>query len=171
MSGPLDKRTPGDRVASQAEVNAAIYQGRLDAEDAALSWRGLDRETCCRTCGGTGSRAYPSTALWRGGIGGQSFTTGVCDACWGSGDRCQPWTDLRLLERTMDRKIAERAVDLLAQSAGAELCVLAPAVREVIAILRREGDRRAQSRKQVEGLPNLLRRLADTIERGIKERT
>lgn len=49
-----------------------------------LSWRGV--ETPCPKCHGAGGRMYPSTSTWRGGVGGQSFTRGVCDACWGSGD-------------------------------------------------------------------------------------
>ena len=39
----------------------------------------------CSSCGGEGIKAYPSTATWHGGIGGQSITEDVCDKCWGTG--------------------------------------------------------------------------------------
>lgn len=49
----------------------------------------------CPACGGYGSRAYGSTATWHGGIGGQMITEDVCDSCWGSGKKDEPWTNLR----------------------------------------------------------------------------
>lgn len=54
-----------------------------------LDWRGV--ETPCVVCGGTGKRAYESTATWHGGIGGQMITVGVCNKCWGSGEADKPW--------------------------------------------------------------------------------
>jgi hypothetical protein len=53
----------------------------------------------CKLCTGTGVRTYGSTATWRGGIGGQAMTPGVCDCCWGSGDAERPWINLRELKR------------------------------------------------------------------------
>lgn len=51
----------------------------------------------CKECGGWGKKSYPSTATWRGGIGGQMFTTDVCDKCWGSGDTSRPWPSWRAI--------------------------------------------------------------------------
>lgn len=69
----------------------------MDSEEfyrAALDWRGIDDP--CSICGGSGVRAYSATSTWRGGgVGGQAITSGVCDTCWGSGDRNQPWQSHR----------------------------------------------------------------------------
>lgn len=62
--------------------------------------RGID--TPCERCGGAGVRTYSSTAVWRGGIGGQALTQGVCDLCWGSGDVHRPWTNLRELDQKLN---------------------------------------------------------------------
>ena len=63
----------------------------------ALDWRGI--ETPCPECGGSGVKTYGSTATWHGGVGGQAMTMGVCDKCWGSGDKHHPWPSHRLLKR------------------------------------------------------------------------
>jgi hypothetical protein len=60
-----------------------------------LSWRGIEKP--CDECGGRGSKAYSNTATWRGGVGGQMVTEGVCSACWGSGDALRKGADLRKL--------------------------------------------------------------------------
>lgn len=54
-------------------------------------------ETPCTKCSGFGRRAYANTTTWRGGIGGQMITGGVCDHCWGSGDENRHGTNLREL--------------------------------------------------------------------------
>lgn len=51
----------------------------------------------CDKCSGWGFRDYPSTAVWTGGIGGQAITNGVCDVCWGSGQKSRKGADLRKL--------------------------------------------------------------------------
>lgn len=48
-------------------------------------------ETPCPACSGLGVRAYSSTTAWSGGMGGQMVTGGVCDKCWGSGDKHRSW--------------------------------------------------------------------------------
>lgn len=58
-------------------------------------WRGIDQKYLCPDCGGSGTKAYPSTATWHGGVGGMTITTDVCDRCWGSGDRAKPWPSRR----------------------------------------------------------------------------
>lgn len=53
----------------------------------------------CSACIGLGVRAYGSTATWRGGVGGMTITSDVCDKCWGSGDANSPWPSHRSLPR------------------------------------------------------------------------
>lgn len=63
-----------------------------------LSWRHIYPEqgdVVCGLCGGSGVRVYGSTATWRGGAGGATITTDVCDKCWGSGASNRPWLNLR----------------------------------------------------------------------------
>jgi len=64
-----------------------------------LNWR--DIEVPCPRCGGSGSIVYPSTATWRGGVGGCMCTPDVCDLCWGSGDTSQPFANLRKLNNEL----------------------------------------------------------------------
>jgi len=52
----------------------------------------------CPACGGRGRRAYASTAVWRGGVGGQAITDGVCDCCWGSGRTDRSGANLREID-------------------------------------------------------------------------
>ncbi len=69
-----------------------------------LAARGIDSpDDACLRCKGTGVRLYPDTTTWRGGVGGQIVTKGVCDECWGSGDRNVKWADLRKLEAELAR--------------------------------------------------------------------
>ena len=65
-----------------------------------VEWRGI--ENPCSKCGGRGTRAYSNTATWRGGIGGQMITSGVCDHCWGSGDADNKWPSRRTTKRIPD---------------------------------------------------------------------
>ena len=67
--------------------------------DRMLAWRDLDREVddICFECGGSGALVYGNTSTWRGGVGGNAMTRGVCNKCWGSGDTSKPWTNLRSL--------------------------------------------------------------------------
>ncbi|EHP94848.1 hypothetical protein MetexDRAFT_0193 [Methylorubrum extorquens DSM 13060] len=64
---------------------------------ACLDWRGIDPDEACKECGGSGIKVYGDTSTWRGGVGGQSLTQDVCDHCWGSGNRLQPWMSHRRL--------------------------------------------------------------------------
>lgn len=85
----------------------------------------------CEACSGLGVRAYANTATWRGGIGGAMITSDVCDRCWGSGDKVQPWTDLRRLKSEEDSRIAAKAADLLSHRCGVWLSSLLPAIEEL----------------------------------------
>jgi len=71
--------------------------------DRFLEYRNISPEydAVCPDCGGSGCKTYGSTSTWRGGIGGQAMTSGVCDKCWGSGKKNAPWTNLKLLEGRM----------------------------------------------------------------------
>ena len=52
----------------------------------------------CESCSGHGRRSYADTTGWRGGIGGQAITAGVCDRCWGSGRSDRMGVDVRRME-------------------------------------------------------------------------
>lgn len=68
----------------------------------------------CPECRGYGVRLYSSTALWRKGIGGQAITPGVCNKCWGSGDKHRPWPNwdrMEAMQRELESLRAERAMD------------------------------------------------------------
>jgi hypothetical protein len=64
--------------------------------------RGVDY--ICPECSGLGVKTYPSTATWRGGIGGAAMTTDICNECWGSGDKYKHWVDLRALRNGPPQK-------------------------------------------------------------------
>lgn len=65
-----------------------------------MAARGIaEPDHICPACDGWGTQTYGNTATWRGGAGGMTLTVGVCDKCWGSGNRLRPWPSHRLLER------------------------------------------------------------------------
>ncbi len=78
-----------------------------DVLDVAMNYRGV-RDPCPK-CHGMGTHLYPSTAVWRGGIGGAAMTMGVCDGCWGSGDEFRKGEDLRKREHEEADRVAARA--------------------------------------------------------------
>ena len=84
-----------------------------------LDWRGV--EDPCLKCDGSGVRAYSTTATWRGGIGGTSITSDVCDSCWGSGDRYRTWTNLRRLRDEENKRVAEGALTAVIHSCAADM--------------------------------------------------
>jgi hypothetical protein len=53
--------------------------------------RGIDEGDECEMCQGWGVIAYGTTATWRGGGGGATPTSGVCNKCWGSGKQSYAW--------------------------------------------------------------------------------
>ena len=139
-----------------------------DADDfiaRALLWRGVDDP--CLKCGGAGNKAYSSTATWRGGIGGQSITTDICDACWGTGDRYRIGCDLRRLRAEEEKRVAERAVDLLAQSCGATFKTSRAEVFQIVEALDKFARKRGQHymvEALAQGLANVLRRAIGAAE-------
>ena len=83
--GLADPRVRGAVIIDQARVLLSF----------ALELHGI----ACSECHGYGGKTYPSTALWRrGGIAGQAFTWGVCDACWGTGRTDKKGINIRALE-------------------------------------------------------------------------
>ena len=90
-------------------LKARLAEDR-DAEHARwMMWRGV--ETVCPECGGAGVRSYSDTTTWRGGAGGQSFTMGTCDHCWGSGDKHRHGPDLRLIYTKLKRAESALSTD------------------------------------------------------------
>jgi hypothetical protein len=63
-----------------------------------LEWRNIyDEKDVCNECGGSGIKSYSSTSMFGSGCGGQIVTSGVCDKCWGSGNKNEPWLNLKKL--------------------------------------------------------------------------
>jgi hypothetical protein len=62
---------------------------RRDFTQEFLAWRGI--EEACPHCTGTGYIVYGSTSTYWGGIGGAAMTKGVCNKCWGSGEKNYAW--------------------------------------------------------------------------------
>jgi hypothetical protein len=60
-----------------------------------LGARGI--KNTCSSCGGLGSKIYPSTTTYHGGVGGNITTLDICNRCWGSGDVLRPGINLILL--------------------------------------------------------------------------
>lgn len=92
---------------------------REDLYKAILDYRGIINP--CKKCSGFGECTYGSTATWRGGIGGQSCTSDVCDKCWGSGNADRPWTNIREVEKRRKNWEESQCLEYLAQRSGANL--------------------------------------------------
>jgi len=93
-----------------ARLNAEVQSRRQDTLDAFVQrLQSRQVEDACAECGGWGCREYSSTALWRGGFGGQAITLGACDRCWGSGDKHRPWLSHREHQDTKFALATERA--------------------------------------------------------------
>lgn len=110
--------------------------------DRMLRWRGVTPGDQCPTCQGSGRRAYSNTSTWRNGIGGQAITDDVCDACWGSGDRFRSGCDLRKLRAEEDKRVGERAGELLRRASLVDFPHYVEGMRllleELAAIAKRE---------------------------------
>jgi hypothetical protein len=87
-------------------------------------------ETPCTTCSGLGVRTYGSTAAWMGGMGGQTITSGVCDKCWGSGDKHRSWPSWKEMKAIRDEnkrlkadveKRHERSLEALLAKHGVDI--------------------------------------------------
>lgn len=93
-----------------------LEAAKEDAYKRLLRHRGV--ETPCLTCRGLGTHSYGSGATWRGGMRTASFTTDVCDTCWGTGDAQRFGVNLRELEATRAAWEDTEAVQYFARSLG-----------------------------------------------------
>jgi hypothetical protein len=96
----------------------------------------------CDKCQGVGSRSYSSTATWRGGVGGQSFTVDVCDKCWGSGDMSRPWADIRKMEQARKDWEEDQCLSYLARSLGVSLTKIPRRIEQLADLCSKESKRR-----------------------------
>lgn len=81
-------------------------------------WESRDIHDPCPKCKGTGIYLYPSTATWRGGIGGCAMTSDVCNYCWGSGDKFEHGCNLKKYRDTLDAEVHRRSLTVLADLVG-----------------------------------------------------
>lgn len=152
--------------AHHIEETSYLYDQRSNqralVEDDVLWRRGIEPDEVCDKCHGMGVRSYSNTSLWRGGIGGQAISSGICDGCWGSGNKDKPWMNLRTMEVDMRRQIAEQAVDALARSCGASLSpTTTMSIKEIIEqldLMTRKRKISFWTDELANGLANLLRR-------------
>ena len=119
MSDSDDTQALRERIVELERTLSA--KAAFDA-DVLLQWRGIDLVNKCTRCNGRGVRWYGSGSTWRGGAGVSRPTRDVCDACWGSGDRTKPWTDLRRLRDEQNEREARNGVESLLQQAGVRRC-------------------------------------------------
>lgn len=101
----------------------------------------------CDRCQGMGICSYSNTSTWRGGVGGQSFTSGICSDCWGSGDKTRPWLNLRTLEADRKNWEESQVLEYLARRLG---CGLSGISRRILA-LAELCEKQANRRKLPEG--------------------
>lgn len=153
---PMHGATIGDEM-----TDAELRQRMLD-------WRGVDDP--CLQCDGSGRQVYGSTATWRGGMGGATMTADVCSTCWGSGDRYRHGANLRMLRSEESKRIAERAVNLLADSCGVQFKSSWSDVHHLILEFDKILDRRKDAlnvfrRALLLGLRNVLARAVNGTER------
>jgi len=80
----------------------------METHERLCDWRGVAVADACPGCGASGVKAYPSSATWHGGPGGQMLTQDVCDQCWGSGDLRHPWPNRREIGAKF-QELAQRA--------------------------------------------------------------
>lgn len=102
----------------RGSVVVLTIEGAQPHDDACVTLkRYLDK--VCEACHGAGQRSYSSTATWRGGMGGQTTRSDVCDKCWGTGDELNPGYNIREAEATFRERVTEEAARTLADAMGA----------------------------------------------------
>ncbi len=104
-------------------------------------------ETPCPKCSGFGVRVYGNTATWHGGIGGCAMTNGICDGCWGSGDKDHPWLDLRTLKNERKNWEKDQCLQYLADRLGVSM----PKLKSRVAMLSALCHKQATKRKIPDG--------------------
>lgn len=89
----VNKHLNAEKDKQIQELDALLDREQQASYKDFLAMRGVEKP--CSACSGVGLYTYGNTSTWRGGIGGQAMTLGICDKCWGSGDADHPWTNLR----------------------------------------------------------------------------
>lgn len=93
----------------------------------------IPKEERCEECGGRGEKAYGNTSTYNHGIGGQMITEGVCDKCWGSGKKYEPWKSWKEINNM------KKELEALKQSQGKVL-----SAEEIITIMKDVRDERKE---------------------------
>ena len=89
----------------KSSMDVSGFPKKDDFAERFLDWRGVDDP--CKACGGTGYLVYGSTSTYWGGIGGAAMTKGVCNKCWGSGEKDRPWPshkEFHYLKKAAEKK-------------------------------------------------------------------
>lgn len=106
-----------------------------------LEWRGVRGEPCER-CGGRGSYLYGSGATWIGGMGTAAMTLGICDSCWGSGEKDNPWENLQTLLTRARQWDNDQALQYLQRRMGVMFADVRNCVVELSMLCTKESRRR-----------------------------
>lgn len=96
-------------IQQQAERIAEAERRVNEIPLAFLAFRNLEPEDACPACGGAGGQTYGNTSTWRRGFGGNMLTWAVCDQCWGSGHKDNPWLSHRQFQQQADTLTRVRA--------------------------------------------------------------
>lgn len=92
-----------DCIAASGDIDN-YHEPRIEAAEGLLALARHIHGVACPLCSGYGKRAYSSTSTWKGGMGGTSITTDVCDKCWGSGRTDETGPDLRKIKNELEQK-------------------------------------------------------------------
>lgn len=96
-------------------IQADDHDSRLDYAESLLATARIMAEDACVGCGGYGYKHYSSTATWHGDDGHPTTTRGICDKCWGTGERGRRGVDLRAMESKtrLNEEESKRLLDAL----------------------------------------------------------
>jgi hypothetical protein len=144
---------PGGRAAA-----AQRWAQRLQR----AAWQ-MDGHACAQ-CGGSGRRRYGNGSTWRGGMGVASMTEDICNGCWGSGRKGEPWTDLRKLQDDGARNSDADGAQWFADHLGASMTTARGGFLAVAAKLRRVRGLEFWAQRTADMLADLLDRMAAAQE-------
>jgi hypothetical protein len=100
--------------------------------------------------------------MWMGGMGGASMTPGVCDKCWGSGDREHPWANLKAMRNSEEARIRKGVEEWLSNRLGVNLNQQREMLKRIADVVEKESSRRKVEfwwARACEGFANTLRDL------------
>jgi len=92
----LEAANVGALLAERDGLRASLIDYRNSENERFLDWRDVTGAPCTK-CRGAGRCSYPDTSTYMGGLSAQSFTSDVCDRCWGTGSEEKRGVDLRAL--------------------------------------------------------------------------